>query len=421
MSNEGFEIVWANICTRYENKRILINSQLNILFNLQPIHSESGLAIKNLQGDINSCINTLKLYGIDVASWNPIVIYLCSNRLPDATLTLPDKSEIPKWSMLDSFLTSRCRTLESVSNIRQTSKPSDRNPKPLPKISSNSKRVSAFQTNVADPKCPLCPNESHVIRKCPRFIKMDVFQRLAEIKKQHLCLNCFSKAHAVKSCTSKHNCYKCTKRHNTLLHRGSTDSNTISSSDPLRPTPSNNSRLNPNSSPFSGNYNLQIQSTNSSSGVIQSCFSTNSGGVLLGTALVNICHLGMTYKARAFIDSGYEGTFISDRLFNVLKLPYKHTRAQISGLNNSISANVQKECSFVLGSPINNDVEISASALVVPHLAGSLPLQSISSSAFSNMPQMQLADPQFYNCSKIDILIGGDLFPSIMLSGVKRR
>lgn len=68
MSNEGFNNAWKNLCKRYENKREIINGQLKILFNMKSIGSESRMTIANLQGDINSCISTLKLYGIDVES-----------------------------------------------------------------------------------------------------------------------------------------------------------------------------------------------------------------------------------------------------------------------------------------------------------------------------------------------------------------
>lgn len=114
---------------------------------------------------------------------------------------------------------------------------------------------------------------------------------------------------------------------------------------------------------------------------------------------MEICHLGLRYKTRALIDSGSEGTFISERLFHLLKLPFEHANVQISGLNNTISAKVQRQCSFVIGSAVDMDINIPATALVVPHLSDSLPSHTISRTIFSNLPNIQ-----------IDILIGGDIF-----------
>ncbi|XP_037823862.1 uncharacterized protein LOC119612203 [Lucilia sericata] len=421
LTNQGFDLAWANLTERFENRRVQVNGQLRILFNLPSITSESAKAIQHLQRDINSCISILRLHRIDVDSWDPIFVFLCSNKLPDSTLTLweqglKDKTSIPKWSDLDLFLTNRYRTLKSVSEIRSaTSKPTESKPK---KVNRPSKVVNAFQNNVSQPKCQLCTNEFHPIRKCPKFLQMGHSQRLSEIKKLSLCLNCFSKTHSVKNCNSKINCFRCHKRHNTLLHKETEVSTSLPG-----PSTSANSNLNPNSAPFVTSSNsITIQSAPTSDAeVVTSCFTVNSTGVLLGTAMIEICYLDNRYPARALIDSGSEGSFISERLFNLLKLPSTRTNAQVSGLNNTISASVDKQCSFVISSILNPDIKLLVTALVVPQLSGSLPSKTFDRSLFSKLPPIQLADPHFHTSSKVDILIGGDVFPSIMRSGVKHN
>ncbi|XP_037824461.1 uncharacterized protein LOC119612686 [Lucilia sericata] len=421
LTNQGFDLAWANLTERFENRRVQVNGQLRILFNLPSITSESAKAIQHLQRDINSCISILRLHRIDVDSWDPIFVFLCSNKLPDSILTLweqglKDKTSIPKWSDLDLFLTNRYRTLESVSEIRSaTSKPTESKPK---KVNRPSKVVNAFQNNVSQPKCQLCTNEFHPIRKCPKFLQMGHSQRLSEIKKLSLCLNCFSKTHSVKNCNSKINCFRCHKRHNTLLHKETEVSTSLPG-----PSTSANSNLNPNSAPFVTSSNsITIQSAPTSDAeVVTSCFTVNSTGVLLGTAMIEIWYLDNRYPARALIDSGSEGSFISERLFNLLKLPSTRTNAQVSGLNNTISASVDKQCSFVISSILNPDIKLLVTALVVPQLSGSLPSKTFDRSLFSKHPPIQLADPHFHTSSKVDILIGGDVFPSIMRSGVKHN
>ncbi|XP_075152046.1 uncharacterized protein LOC142226066 [Haematobia irritans] len=411
LTNENFRVAWDNLCSRYENRRVLVNLQLKSLFNLPTIQTESGTALKNLQRDMNACISLLKLYEIDVGSWDPIFVFVCCNRLPDITLTLweqtlADKTVIPKWTNLDSFLTNRHRTLESVTEIRRKDLPLNGTPKPhnseksVPK--SVGRTLKTFQNKVSELKCRLCPSETHVVRHCPKFLDMSVNQRLTEIKKRNLCLNCFSRLHSVKNCNSKFSCYRCSKRHNTLLHRDEGATNTEKS---IPATPSTTP---------------PIQST-ITGGNVQACFAMQSKGVLLGTALVSICHNGLVYTARALIDSGSEGTFVSEKLFNTLKLPFKRTCAKISGLNYSMSASVQKECSLIMRSRLDDSVEVTASALVVPHLASCLPSGTIHPDLLGDLPDLHLADPRFFECSKIDLLIGGDLLPSIMLPGIKRE
>ncbi|XP_059222185.1 uncharacterized protein LOC131996637 [Stomoxys calcitrans] len=422
LTNENFKVAWANLCSRYENRRVLINIQLKRLFGLTVITDETAVALKALQRDINSCIELLRLYEVEVEEWDAIFIFICSNCLPNSTLTLweqtlCDKTIIPKWSKLDKFLTDRHRTLESVSEIRRqsdsvasTSRQNQRGPS-RPTGVRNGGNVCAFQTKVGTGKCHLCPKESHVIRKCPKFLQMSQSQRYDAIKKNNLCINCFSKVHTLRNCTSKFSCYKCNKKHNTLLHKEGLPSNSSTHSSTPPPSPSNSSQ------PGTSN---SIQSTESSSGnIIQSCFSSNSRGVLLGTALVTVCHGGLEFAARALVDSGSEGTLISERLFNVMGLPFRRTSAQISGLNNSISASVRKECTFTLRSTLNGEFELSASALVVPHLAGGLPSRTLDPGLLSSLPDIPLADPYFFRSSKVDLLLGGDLLPSIMLSGIR--
>ncbi|XP_075150561.1 uncharacterized protein LOC142224663 [Haematobia irritans] len=421
LTNENFDVAWNNLCSRYENKRVLINIQLKRLFGLSHLSSESAASLKTLQRDINSCISLLQMYEVNVESWDPIFIFVCCNCLPNSVLTLweqtlSDKATIPKWSHLDSFLTNRHRTLESVSEIRKgTSQASGQ----TPRLSStmNSKQglgsVRSFQNRVSEPQCHLCPKEYHLIRKCPKFLKMSHENRFAEIRKSNMCRNCFSKVHTARNCKSKYACSICHKRHHTLLHKGEEAPSTQQSN------PS--SDLNPTSAPFPSTSKT-IQSTDSqSNNVIRSCFSTNSKAVLLGTALVNICHNGVTYCARALVDSGSEATFISERLFNTLRLPFKRTCATISGLNNTVSASAQKLCSLTLGSTLDPSIAISASALVVPHLSGGLPSRAVDPAILSQIPRIPLADLHFFKNSNIDILLGGDLFPSIMMNGIKNN
>ncbi|XP_075158181.1 uncharacterized protein LOC142231459 [Haematobia irritans] len=421
LTGENFSLAWKSLCSRYENKRVLINHQLKSLFNLSTIHTESSQSLKTLQRDMNACIAMIKLYEIDVESWDPIFIFICCNCLPNITLTLweqtlEDKSVIPKWSALDNFLTNRHRTLESVSEIRSSDPSfsvSKSNTSEKSYTKSKLKHVKTFQNKVSEPKCRLCTNEAHVLRKCPKFEQMSCNQRLSEVKKANLCLNCFSRLHSSKNCTSKFSCFKCNKRHNTLLHRENVQG-------PQSLVPNLTAISKPVSAPASF-PSTSIQSTKSGDGVIQSCFAAHSKGVLLGTAMVKLCNSGLTYVARALVDSGSEGTFISEKLFNNLRPPYRRTSANISGLNNSISASAQKECSFLLASNIDDHFQISVSALVVPHLSGELPSRSIDSKCLSEIPNIPLADPRFYEGSKIDLLIGADLFPHIMKSGIQRQ
>lgn len=63
---------------------------------------------------------------------------------------------------------------------------------------------------------------------------------------------------------------------------------------------------------------------------------------------------------------------------------------------------------------INDDKAIPVPVLVVPLLSSKLPSQTIPYSCFSNLINILLADQKFNSSSRIDLLIGGDFFPSIV-------
>jgi len=73
------------------------------------------------------------------------------------------------------------------------------------------------------------------------------------------------------------------------------------------------------------------------------------------------------------IDSGSEATFISEGLLKLIKLPYEVIRAQVSGLNQTVSAESKKLCQFTIHSPNRPSLQINTIACVLPQLAGNLP------------------------------------------------
>ncbi|XP_044573965.1 uncharacterized protein LOC123258153 [Drosophila ananassae] len=137
--------------------------------------------------------------------------------------------------------------------------------------------------------------------------------------------------------------------------------------------------------------------------------------------MINVCHLGVTCTARALLDSGSEATFISERLFRILKLPYQSVQARVSGLNQAVAAQSTKMCHFQIGSPIKPRLHIEAESFVVPLLSGKLPSNSIPKEQLKDLPSFTWADPSFFESSQIDLLIGADILPSILLSGSRTK
>ncbi|XP_059222522.1 uncharacterized protein LOC131996725 [Stomoxys calcitrans] len=412
LTNSGFDTAWANLVDRFENKRMLVHSQLRVLFNLSPVKSENGEDIKCLQRDINSCISSLQMYHIDISSWDPIFVYICSTKLPRTTLSLwehsiQNKKDISNWSDLNNFLSSRFQTLETISEINCQSSSHDSRQTGLRKSSQNvSKQINSNHTNVsatpAKHLCNLCSLETHIIRKCPKFIQMCPEERLSCIRKLNLCLNCFAGGHSVKECKSSHNCFTCKKRHNTLLHRDATiqvaqypNTNAHAVLTDFDPDTSiiQSTSLNPTETYNAVSESVACSPTSLNS--VQSCFASHTRNVLLGTALVQIRHSGLTYIVRALIDSGSQGTFLSEKIFHTLKIPFQRIDAEITGLNGVPSATVRKLAKFTISPRFDSQLEMNVTALVIPQLSRDLPSRSINPSTLN-------------------------LFNNILLDGVKR-
>jgi len=64
-------------------------------------------------------------------------------------------------------------------------------------------------------------------------------------------------------------------------------------------------------------------------------------------------------------------------------------------------------------------MRINTSAYVLPKLTGDLPSETISRALLKDMPDLQFADQSFSTSSQVDVLIGADILPSIILKGVK--
>uniref|UniRef100_A0A0A1XQH6 Protein dopey-1 homolog n=1 Tax=Zeugodacus cucurbitae TaxID=28588 RepID=A0A0A1XQH6_ZEUCU len=413
LTNDGFALAWNNLLCRYENKRVLVNTQLNLLFKLPHISTESEAELRNLQREINSCISALQIHGINIDSWDALFTYLCSIRLPDYTLSLWEQSldsdsEIPKWVELDKFLTKRVKTLERVSNLKGESITQPKVQSAVgegrtPTLQSRtvSKPINSHHVKTNSLKCKLCSSQAHILKSCQRFIEMQPNARLNAVRKLHVCLNCLSDTHEVKDCKSMFNCAKCKQRHHTMIHRDQSEeiAQSPASTDPTE------------------------ISTKSHMASIKAKVSNvpTSQSMLLGTAMVTICHNENTFTVRALIDSGSEGTFITSSLQKRLNLTSRKVSARVSGLNNTVSGRVQTVCSITIGSPRNKGLKLEAEALVLPKLTGLLPSRSINPSIVKRLPNIPLADNNFHTSQKVDLLIGGDIYPKIILNGVKSK
>jgi hypothetical protein len=63
--------------------------------------------------------------------------------------------------------------------------------------------------------------DNHLMKNCPRFLKLNEEARQRHLEKKGRCILCFKDTHTIKECphVGKRHCQKCKKDHHTLLHR----------------------------------------------------------------------------------------------------------------------------------------------------------------------------------------------------------
>ncbi|XP_075150702.1 uncharacterized protein LOC142224803 [Haematobia irritans] len=414
LTDKSFELAWRTLKETYDNLRILVSNQLKLLFDLPLLDTETSSGLKNLQRGINACISAMAVNNVPTNDWDPILIFLCVQRLPKISVTLweqgiSDKSALSSWVDMDRFLTERIQTLTCLRDLKgiDASRRTDGRklrthftnaaPKSSPSRSRNLQYTSHSSRDSVDKICVLCPRQSHHLRVCQRFRNLSVNDRLTAVKRHRCCFNCLSRRHDVNNCATSRSCEKCQGRHHTLLHRDSyhstnvaTTSSTVSAA---RPT--------------------------DSSGLSDPQPSTSSG-IVSGTSArqVNIVHRGMTYPARALIDPASEASFITEKMQKLLRISTTSATSAISGVNQTVSITSRGVCPVSIGSPIDESVLVEATALVLPRISGNLPSFQVSRNYMSRLPGLRLA-PNLFDSRPVDLLLGADVYPRIILQGVR--
>ncbi|XP_065361992.1 uncharacterized protein LOC135955567 [Calliphora vicina] len=417
LTNDGFLIAWNQLTSQYENRRMQINAQLKTLLNLPLVSTMCSASIRKLQRKINCCIANLNSLDIDTDQWDPILVYLCTSKLPRETRrefekSLPDCAEMPSWTDLDVFLTNTFKELTSVNDVQDldTNPNQHTKPKHFQEVKTQYDRRGKTFHNVTHD--PTASSQSRNKRQNERKLSNSTQSNTLTPNPQNkpdgsVCKLCDgnhtlreSIGHVIQGCRSTFTCRYCGGRHNSLLHKP-------------------NSKINP-----------QIDDNQASSSNTVQSFSTQTQSSkpipiddrtkLLGTAVLNVEVQGELFPARALIDPASDFSFITDKLRRKLHLPTTPIVAEISGLNEIVSARSNKLCQVSLRSNTHTNFKLNIQAIVVKTLTKNLPTQSLKPTLIKDLEDIQLADQKFYESRPIDFIIGSDFYPQILKSGVRK-
>ncbi|XP_075163012.1 uncharacterized protein LOC142235634 [Haematobia irritans] len=408
LTDNNFELAWEALRQRYENKRILINNQLRKIFEMERVVSEKGKTLRNLQYTVNNCLSVLRTYNVSVITWDPILVYWVSSKLPDETLSawensLNDHKEMPLWEQLDDFITRRLNMLESITDIR---KPSGST------VATHKSQNYYTRTENNYRPCKVC-KQNHALRTCNKFKSWSFSDRRKFVMTNKLCENCLSHGHSSENCQSDKHCQKCQRSHHTLLHSDHGGYRECSQRDRQVSTHHLDTQYDDQPSTSTNTNNIPVSH-------VQSNFVVSGDCTVLPTALIDIEHLGSNYTIRVFIDQGSQESFVSTRVINKYAIPTKKAFTTISGLGGTVLENSSKYCNITLKSR-SSDFKLNTTAIVISNMSHFMPSSPTGISDWSVLKKLNLADPYFYRPGQIDMLLGSDVLPFILRPGVQKN
>ncbi|XP_050528192.1 uncharacterized protein LOC126898294 [Daktulosphaira vitifoliae] len=396
----NYHSAWEILRARYGNKRDLARIHFEPLLASYIVKANDASSIKNLL----NCIleHTAALDNLDFVTrqWSPILIHIFEKHL-DRELrarweTTVGEKHNPKLNEFVDFLRRQIRTAD-IHSIPYSTAPLYSQQKQVDKQSkfSNAKCRSQFSSKVLATtaaqslgiQCILC-KQSHSIRKCPQFTNKTAQERFQIAKSHHLCINCLGLGHSSVSCSSKNKCQTCNRSHHTLLHFGSSSSPTTAAT---------------------------CDEPSTSSLVVRG---QPQRIILLSTILFDVLAANGTRKTfRALLDSGSQASFMTEHCANLLMVKKCPSNVKINTFANHTSTTVRGKSNVTLVPRGSQSPSVHVEVLIVTHITEATPHTSLMHKNWPHLNNLSLADPLYNVPGSIDLLLGADVLPEILLDG----
>lgn len=429
ISSENYSVAWDILNHRYNNLRLIFSSHVNILMNIPVSQQVSLHHLKKIHDTARETLNAIKNLGVDVTTWDPLIVHILSQKLDNETLqnymqSLKQPRDLPNLKDFLEFLETSFTAMESSRKKLENNvqaKPSNFNSYTKPQKQQNynkqsfaSNRIPQKYNTVSQSsnnktlrhkwnKCPLCDKE-HGLYHCKEFLDMSSTMKHETVAKLNLCTNCLFN-HNGKICISDKKCRECNESHNSLLHEAFTK--------PTMATPKPSWLK----STTNSNHNFGHEKSNSNSHVTQQ---RDIPEILLATAVIKVQGADGAYRTlRALIDQGSQTSLITENAAQQLGLPRRKCRGVITGVgvkDNSCKGMINIHCQP------NNDSSyaFNTDAYIMNSLTKNLPNFTFIKPSWDFLSNIQLADQEFYVSRPIDLLLGADVYSHIILEGICR-
>lgn len=206
---------------RYHNTRVLADTYIAQIISLPDISPRlTGLRVSFLNPLLTAyrCLERLEL---PVKHWSYILVHICFGKLPTDLRSRFERRhgdslrDLPTFEKLIDFLEEECRHHDNVGNTSLVDSPPS-SVKP-PQVVKAPRHYFVAETDIREPKCPMCSSQSHYLRDCKDFLSINPRDRSNFVKVNGLCYRCLDK-HSIASCMRDYRCGTCRRpTHHTLL------------------------------------------------------------------------------------------------------------------------------------------------------------------------------------------------------------
>ena len=221
VEGDSFMRAWVLFKDTYENLRLQVRSHLKKWHATKPASSELAEEIRRIANATNNLIEGMRNLKCTAIS-DDILVFFTIERL-DTNIRRASESSLgatkdpASYDNLRAFLNGRIIML-TAKNPLKSGKDTRSSYNRDQRKSSHS--IRAHYTEATNLQCSLCQGQHH-IHGCVTFKTKSVPEPIAFVKTKSLCENCLC-LHKTSTCKSTKNCFVCSGRHNTTLHRDAT-------------------------------------------------------------------------------------------------------------------------------------------------------------------------------------------------------
>lgn len=396
VASNDINVAWKLLQSRYSDKRAIMNMCLDNFIEQPKVTIERAEDLQQLLDTSREYIALIKNIPTE-----QIMLRILSKKLPTKSLeqyesTIKNPKELQNLEDLLAFLEQRTRVLSSVKN-------------------EDIERAKAknFKANC------LCCNDRHAVFMCEKFKKMDVTNRIKFVKDKDLCNLCLKPHHTAANCRVDLKCKECQKRHNTLLHI----KYQLSTNESKPNTQNGNMK-------YKTSQGGQQQQRKAFVSMVEdstvSCVAAGEGKntkVLMATAQIRVkTKTGWSEELCALIDQGSMSTFISDSAVRKLNLKRQKNDISVSGIGGVKTERSLGSVNLEFTARYPTTFTCLTNAIILPKLATLSPItfareRIIDCNEFS---ELVFADPYLNRAFKLDMILGLDVFATILMNGVLR-